>query len=218
MNRSLVFLSFFAFFWLKSAAQETLVYSAPNDTFDLSELRYGLTVTDFALTRGQNTIPMSLQKPVATNLLQWRYFDAISGQNVLTRTEPVWTERKQLIDDVPPEEMLSLHINLDLMDSLSGQMHQLLIVIAGVQKSDLAEMPLQSTYDEDTYALRRFAAIFKYRRPNDAGMETYDCIEGVCELDGFNPQKGTISGAFDFVANRIGQQKLGFFLNGVFSK
>lgn len=138
----------FFLFSLEARAQLTLVESAPNDSFDLSQTRFALAITDFAVTRGQFSVPMNLQKPVATNLLHWRYFDNISGENVVTRHEPVWVEaRTQLLHTVPDSMMLSLHINLECADTtIAERKHQIFMVIAGLTKADLLEMPLTAFF------------------------------------------------------------------------
>lgn len=209
----------FFLFSLEARAQLTLVESAPNDSFDLSQTRFALTITDFAVTRGQFSVPMNLQKPVATNLLHWRYFDNISGENVVTRHEPVWVEaRTQLLHTVPDSMMLSLHINLECADTtIAERKHQIFMVIAGLTKADLLEMPLTAFFEADTYAPRRFAAIVQMALVNDQ-TETFDCIEGTCTLDRLDLKAGTLGGTFEFTANRIGRKKHGFFRNGAFAK
>ncbi len=208
----------FLFISAHASAQQTLVRSAPNDSFDLALPRYNITVSDFAITRGQHAVPMNLKKPVATNLLEWKYFDEIVAQNVVTPTEPIWTKRSQLIDEVAPDLMLSLHINLELSDTTTGQLHRIFMVIGGLTKGDLKEMPLESSFDaDDTYAPRRFAAIAMLMT-EDGKTETYDCIEGYCTLEQFEPKKGRLGGRFEFLANRIGKSKRGFFTNGTFGR
>lgn len=209
----------FCLFTLDARGQLTLVESAPNDSFDLSQTRFALRVTDFAVTRGQFSLPMNLQKPVATNLLHWRYFDNISGENVVTRHEPTWVDaRAQLLNTVPDSMMLSLHINLECADTtLAERKHQIFMVIGGLTKADLTEMPLTAFFEVDTYAPRRFAAIVQLALA-DGQTETFDCIEGTCTIERFDAKAGTLGGTFEFTANRIGRKKHGFFRNGVFTK
>ena len=197
-------------------AQVTLVREAPNDSFDLGCSTCRLEVTELAITRGQHAIPMNMKKPVSVNLLMWRYYDNIVQKEVLMVDEPFWTTGVQLIDEVPDDALLSIHLNLSWIDS-TGQTHKFYLVLAGLSRQDFTRLPVETTYDPDTYAPYRFAAIGQIMLENDE-WETYDSFEGSCFLNQIDLKKRTISGTFEFVANRIGMEKLGIFSNGKFSR
>lgn len=197
-------------------AQVTLVREAPNDSFDLSCTACSMRVLGVALTQGQHAVPMNTQKPVAVNLLMWRYYDNILGKNALMAEEPFWTKGEQLLDEVPEAEMLSLHINLVWSDS-TGTAHRLYLVLAGFTKANLHKLPLTTVTDTDTYASLRFAAVAQITLDDD-DWETYDSLEGIATLESLNTKTGALNGTFEFMGNRIGMEKLGFFLNGTFQK
>ncbi|MBK8965470.1 MAG: hypothetical protein IPM36_02085 [Lewinellaceae bacterium] len=197
-------------------AQVTLVREAPNDSFDLACANCRMEVLDLAITRGQHAIPMNMKKPVSVNLLLWRYYDNIVQKEVLMADEPFWTDGVQLIDEVPDDALLSIHLNLNWIDS-AGQSHKFYLVLAGLSKQDFARLPVETTYDPDTYAPYRFAAIGLVMLAED-DWETYDSFEGSCFLNSIDLKKRAISGTFDFVANRVGMEKLGIFTNGAFSR
>ncbi len=196
--------------------QVTLVREAPNDSFDLACTNCRMEVLDLAITRGQHAIPMNMRKPVSVNLLLWRYYDNIVQKEVLMADEPFWTDGVQLIDEVPDDALLSIHLNLSWTDS-AGQAHKFYLVLAGLSKQDFARLPVETTYDPDTYAPYRFAAIGLVMLAED-DWETYDSFEGSCFLNSLDLKKRAISGTFDFVANRVGMEKLGIFINGRFSR
>lgn len=217
MRTQLLLLCFFLLA-CKLGAQLTLVREAPNDTFDLACKGCQLAITGVAITRGQHAIPMNLKKPVAVNLLMWRYYDDILKKEVLMAHEPYWTSSTLLLDEVPNDEMLSLHLNLSWADS-AGQTHALYLVMAGFNKGNLALLPMATTYDEtDTYSPLRFAAVAQITIGADGLWETYDSLEGSATLDNFDARTGTLSGIFEFTGRCVGMEKLGFFLNGAFRK
>lgn len=201
---------------LEAKAQQTLVRSAPDENFNLSCTGCLLTVADISITQGQHALPMNLQKPVAVNLLMWQYYDKILGKKVLTRQEQLWTTCTQLLDDVPNDEMLSLHLNLDWSDS-AGQTHHFFLVLAGLTKAQLLRFPVEGTFETDTYSPMRFAAVAQITDP-DGYPETYDCLQGSCTLSHFDVKTGSIGGAFEFTANRVGMEKRGHFSGGVFER
>lgn len=197
-------------------AQVTLVRSAPNDTFNLACSGCSMRVSGVALTQGQHALPMNTQKPVAMNLLMWRYYDNILGKNAFMAEEPFWTDGVQLLSEVPEAEPLSLHVNLVWSDS-AGIAHRFYLVLAGLTKTHLNKLPVTTVYDTDTYAPLRFAAVAQITKDDDY-WETYDSIEGTATLDHINTKTGGFSGTFEFTGTRIGMEKLGFFLNGTFRK
>lgn len=203
-------------FSAQASAQVTLVRYAPNDSFHLACRDCKTTIVDLAITRGQNAVPMNMKKPVTLNLLMWRYYDDILKKDVLMADEPFWTSGVQLIDEVPDDEMLSIHLNLVWTDS-SGTSHRFYLVMAGLTKHDLSKLPLQTTFDTDTYALLRFTAVSQITLGAD-DWETYDCLEGSCTLKRLNYKTRSISGVFDFIGNQVGMEKKGFFVDGSFSK
>lgn len=198
-------------------AQVTLVREAPNDSFNLACTDCRMQVVDLAITKGQYAIPMNMKKPVSVNLLMWRYYDDILQKEVLMADEPFWTTGVQLIDEVADTDMLSIHVNLTWSDS-TGETHPLYLVMAGLSKQDFSRLPRETTCDPDTYAPYRFAAVCKIMKTDDDDWETYDSYEGSCTLESLDPKKRSISATFNFNANRIGMEKLGFFVNGKFSK
>ncbi|MBK9337324.1 MAG: hypothetical protein IPM98_12400 [Lewinellaceae bacterium] len=196
--------------------QVTLVREAPNDSFELACPTCVMRVSGLALTQGQHAVPMNTQKPVALNLLMWRYYDNILGKDALMAEEPFWTTGVQLLDELAESEILSLHINLVWSDS-AGLAHRIYLVLAGFTKANLSRLPLTTVVDSDTYAPLRFAAVAQITL-DDNDWETYDSIEGVATLESLNTKTGALSGAFEFTGNRIGMEKLGFFLGGTFRK
>ncbi|TNE69565.1 MAG: hypothetical protein EP344_00280 [Bacteroidetes bacterium] len=216
--RTLSALVLFLFLYTGLFAQVTLVREAPNDSFNLACTDCTLTITDFAITRGQHAIPMNMRKPVSVNLLMWRYYDDILRKEVLMANEPFWTTGVQLIEEIPDTVMLSLHLNLDWTDS-TGMAHRFYLVLAGLTKHDMSRLPLETTYDPDTYAIFRFAAIAQIVKEDDEDdWETYDSFEGSCFLNSLNTKTRSVGGTFSFIGNRIGMEKLGIFTNGVFQK
>ncbi|MFN0013671.1 MAG: hypothetical protein ACKVU2_03910 [Saprospiraceae bacterium] len=209
-------LLFFLLAIVSASAQMTLVRTAPNDTFELTCPTCAMRVAGVALTQGQHALPMNTQKPVAMNLLMWRYYDNILGKNALMAEEPFWTTGVQLLDEVPETEPLSLHLNLLWSDS-AGTAHRLFLVLAGLTKAHLTRLPVTTVFDTDTYSPLRFAAVSQITLGDD-DWETYDCIEGTAVLETLNLKTGSLSGIFEFTGTRIGMEKLGFFLNGTFRK
>lgn len=203
-------------FSVAAQGQVTLVREAPNDSFNLACTACNMRVSGIALTQGQHAVPMNTQKPVALNLLMWRYYDNILGKTALMSEEPFWTEGTQLLSEMPESELLSLHINLVWSDS-TGTAHRIYLVLAGFTKANLSKLPLTTVADPDTYALLRFAAVAQITL-NDDDWETYDSLEGMATLESLNTRTGAVSGTFEFMGNRIGMEKLGFFLNGAFQK
>ncbi|MBK8922684.1 MAG: hypothetical protein IPM81_14460 [Saprospirales bacterium] len=197
-------------------AQVTLVREAPNDSFDLSCPACTMIVEDVSITKGQHAVPMNLRKPVSVNLLMWRYYDDILKKDVLMANEPFWTTGVQLLDEVAPDELLSVHLNLIWTDS-TGTAHRFYLVLAGLSKRNFAQMPVETTCDPDTYMPLRFAAIALITGKADE-WETFDSFEGACFLRSFNHKTRSLSGAFEFIANRVGMEKKGIFQNGRFSK
>lgn len=198
-------------------AQATLVREAPNDSFDLACPNCALTVEDVAVTKGQHAVPMNLRKPVSVNLLMWRYYDDILRKETLMTDEPFWTKGVQLLDEVAEDELLSVHLNLRWVDS-TGRSHRFYLVLAGLNRQDLARLPLETTCDPDTYAPLRFAAIALITTGKDEEWETFDSFEGSCRLDSLNCKTRSLSGSFEFIANRVGMEKKGIFRNGSFAK
>jgi len=216
--RTLFVLLFCVFLLPSLKAQLTLVREAPNDSFNLSCTDCRLTVAGVAVTKGQHAVPMNLKKPVAVNLLMWRYYDDILKREVLMAHEPYWTTSVLLLDETPDDEMLSLHLNLQWSDS-TGQTHALYLVLAGFTKGDLTRLPLSTVYDIDTYSFLRFSAIAQIMLGTDDDIwETYDTIEGSATLDSLNAKTGAVSGSFEFTGSCVGMEKLGFFVNGVFRR
>lgn len=196
--------------------QVTLVRSAPDENFILDCPECTMAVADVSITQGQHALPMNLQKPVSVNLLLWRYYDKILGRDVLSRKEQIWTTCTQLLDEIPVDQLLSLHINLDWTDS-SGQVQHIFLVIAGLDRAQLQQLPVESIFDPDTYSPLRFAAVAQITT-NEESLKTFDCIQGNCTLEHFDPKTGSISGRFEFTANRIGMEQRGFFLHGHFER
>lgn len=209
-----LFLSLFLF--VKLNAQATLIFSAPNDTFDLACPGCFMEVADVSVTIEQRAIPLDMKKPVVTNLLQWRYYDDILGKYTFMNAEPYWTKGTLLLDEVSEADMLSLNISLIWLDS-TGRNHHIFLVLAGLTKSNLSNLPSTSIFDPEPNAPLRLTAVAQISVKNKE-WETYDCTDGTCTLTAFNPKTGSLTGTFEFTANRIGMDKLGFFLHGVFRR
>ncbi len=200
-----------------AALSQTIVPEGTNDTFNISCNTCRMRVEGVSLTYGQHARPMDMQKPVSLNLLLWRYYDNILGKNAYMAQEPFWTAGVQLIEEVSPDEQLSLHINLIWTDS-SGRDHRFYLVMAGITKRHLESLPLIAvTDDTDTYAPQRLSAAVQIFR-GSADWETFEAFEGIATLEAFNPKTGALRGSFDFVAQRVGMEKKGFFHSGFFEK
>ncbi len=200
-----------------AAFSQTIVPEALDDTFNLSCPACRMQVDGVSLTLGQNALPMNTQKPVARNLLWWRYYDNILGKEAYMAQEPFWTTGTQLLEEVPENENLSLHINLVWTDS-AGREHRLFLVMAGLSRRHLTHLPLITVTDpQDTYAPLRFSAAVQIFHSPDQ-WETYDAIDGIAMLNAFDPKRGSVSGSFEFVAQRVGMEKKGWFKGGWFDK
>jgi hypothetical protein len=200
-----------------TAAQVTIVRSYPNDTFDLSCASCKIAIADLALTKGQQSIPINLNKPVSKNLFHWRYYDDISKEDVVTPDEPIWATHTQLLDDLGEKEPFSLHLNLVLTDS-TNRKYVINLVLAGLTKSELKELPLDTNFDPDTYMPLRFSAIAQVTPAEGGHRDTYDCLEGTCTLEQFDPKKIKLLGTFEFKGNKVGVDKRGIFINGKFER
>ncbi len=195
-------------------AQVTIVRTFPTDTVDLSRPGCTTEIRAVALTKGQQSIPINLDKPVKTNLLHWEYFDDISKENVVMEEKPVWTEGKQLLDLLPPEEIVSYHINLAMTDSVTGSVTRIFLVLTGLNRQQLATLPLEVSYDPDTYAIYRFSAILQRINPENGQKETFECTEGTCIFDRLDPKSGILDGYYYFTGSRVGFEHKTIFLNG----
>ena len=208
---------FLCFFFLPVLnAQATLINSEPNDTFDLACSECVIEVTNVSVTIEQRAIPLEMKKPVVENLLQWRYYDDILGKFTFMNSEPYWTKGTLLLDEVSEADLLALNISLIWHDSMDRG-HQIFLVLAGLTKSNLSSLPATSIFDPDPKAELRFTAIAQIS-VGKKDWETYDCTEGTCILNTFNPKTGSLSGTFEFTGNRIGMDKLGVFQRGTFKR
>ncbi len=211
----LLFLLFAACF--TANAQATLVETAPNETFDLSCATCTLTVTDIALVRGHQVLPFNIRKAPPANLLHWRYFDKFLNR-MATYPSPLYGEDcTQIIDDLAMTDTLSLHINLSWVTDSTAPMNRLYLLIGGLQKRDLFNLPVVCGYSDEVKSSQRFAAIAQVPR-NEGGMETYEITDGTITIDEFEPKKGKISGSFEFWGDRAGIVKKGTFRNGRFAR
>lgn len=199
---------------LLGSAQQTLLISAPNDTIDLSCSTCKTRVTDLALVRGHQSIPINLDKPVKENLLHWTYFDGVSNAWVSTEQEPIWTKGLQLWEQLSDTVVISLHINLSVLDSV-GDSTRIFLVLGGMMKSDLKKTPIVGVYDSNTYEPLRFSAIVQ---PPilDRKKQALECVEGTLELQELHLKKRKVTGDFEFIANKIGIKQLVLFRNGHF--
>lgn len=197
-----------------ASAQQTLLISAPNDTIDLSCAACKTRVTDLALVKGHQSIPINLDKPVKENLLHWTYFDGVSNAWVSTEQEPIWTKGLQLWEQLSDTVVISLHINLSVSDSV-GDSTRIFLVLGGMMKSDLKKTPIVGVYDSNTYEPLRFSAIVQ---PPilDRKKQALECVEGILELQELQLKKRKVSGDFEFIANKIGIKQLVLFRNGFF--
>ncbi len=169
--------------------------------------------------KGLRLLPYHKYRSGLTNLLHWRYYDSIMKEMVTTSEELPWEKCTQLLDSVANTDTISLQINLAWTDS-SAQVHRIFLLIGGLQKSDLAALPIYSSLeitDEEEIGLKHFSAIAQINLP-DNKSETYETISGTLSLTHFDPKKGSIGGTFEFEANCIGWIKRGTFSNGVFEK
>lgn len=195
-------------------AQQTLLISAPNDTIDLACAGCITRVTDLALVRGHQSIPINLDKPVKENLLHWTYFDGVSNEWVNTETEPVWTKGAQLWEQVGDTVLMSLHINLSVSDSI-GDSTRIFLVLGGLVKSDLKKVPITGVYDANTYEPMRFSAIVQ-PPIMDRKKQALECVDGTMVLQELHLKKRRVVGDFEFIGNKIGIKQLVLFRNGRF--
>ncbi len=196
-----------------SLAQVTIVRIFPNDTIDLNCAGCTTQITALALVKGQQSIPINLEKPVARNLLHWEYYDDISKEKVIMADRPLWADGTQLVDMEPEEAIISWHINLLFTDSLQRQ-YQFFLVLSGVNRQELRTLPLETTFDPDTYAIFRFSAIAQRTNPETLQKETYDCMDGTCIIEKMDTKSKLLEGTFSFTGNRVGLEHKIVFLNG----
>lgn len=215
--RTLAFLLAAFFFSSAAFTQATIVKGAPNQTFDLACAQCTLSVTDIALWKGMRMLPYHKERSGFTNLLHWKYYDAIVKEEVITSEELPWEKCTQLLDVVGESDTLSLQINLTWSDS-AAQNHRIFLLISGLQKKNLAELPIYCELEPDAeVGLKHFSAIAQINLP-DNRSETYETISGEISLTQFDPKKGIVGGTFEFEANCIGWVKQGTFNSGKFEK
>ena len=212
-------LAFFCLILLRlsgASAQVTLIKGAPSQVFDLGCGSCSLAVDDIALWKGIRVLPYHKTKSGLVNLLHWKYYDSIMKKEITTVHDLPWEKCTQLIDSLEESDTVSLQINLVWTDS-SGQAQRIFLLLGGLRKSELAQMPLESAFDADANALRHFAAIAQIKYA-DGKTETYETISGEMALTRFDPKTGTLGGSFEFTANCIGWIKRGTFQNGLFER
>lgn len=194
-------------------AQVTIVRTFPNDTINLNCAGCSSQITAIALVKGQQSIPINLDKPVMRNLLHWEYYDDISKEKVIMADRPLWAEGTQLVDLEPEEAIISWHINLLFTDSMQRKYH-FFLVLSGINRQEMRTLPLETTFDPDTYAIFRFSAIAQRTNPDTQQKETYDCIDGTCILEKMDTKTGLLDGYFSFTGSRVGLEHKIVFLNG----
>lgn len=199
----------------QAAAQTTLTRSAPNETFNLSCDSCTVTLTEMALVRGHQVMPFNLRKSPPANLLHWRYFDKFLNRMATYPRKLYGEDCTQLLDDLGATDTLSLHINLAwTTDSISPE-RKLFLLIGGLQKRDLSNLPLTCYYTDEVKSNQRFSAIAQL--PLGKGItETYEITEGTITILDFDPKLDKISGTFEFTGDRAGVVKKGIFNQGKF--
>lgn len=213
--KALAFLLLIFFRLSLVSAQVTLVKGAPNQVFDLACAQCTLSVEDVALWKGIRLLPHHKERSGLTNLLHWKYYDAIMKEVVTTSHELPWEKCTQLFDELAGSDTLSLQINLNWTDS-TGQAHPVYLLIGALLKSDLATLPLDSHLEVgDEVDLRYFAAIINIKNA-EGKTETYETMSGEMSLTRFDAKTGAVGGSFEFKGNCIGWMKHGTFNNGVF--
>jgi hypothetical protein len=195
-------------------AQVTIVRVFPTDTVDLACAGCTTEIRATAITQGQQSIPINLDKPVKTNLLHWQYYDDISKENVVMDEKPSWTEGKQLVELLSAEEIVSYHINLTMTDSTTGAATRIFLVLSGINRQQMLTLPLEITYDPDTYAIFRFSAILQRTNPGTELKETYECVDGTCIFERLDPKSGVLDGYYFFTGSRVGVDHKTVFING----
>lgn len=210
-------LAVFLFAPFALSAQVTLVKGAPNQIFDLACAQCSLSVEEVALWKGVRLLPYHKERSGLTNLLHWKYYDAIVKEYVVTSEELPWEKCVQLLEPLPDTDTLSLQINLRWTDS-TAQTHLIYLLIGGLQKSDLFTLPMYSELEADSeIEPKRFSAIVQIKLP-DGKTETYESISGEMALSHFEAKTGAVAGTFEFEGNCIGWVKKGTFNSGVFEK
>lgn len=198
-------------------SQTTLVKGAPNQTFDLSCAQCTTTVDEVALWRGIRLLPYHKERSGLTNLLHWKYYDSILKEYVTTSEELPWEKCTQLLEPMAETDTISLQINLTWTDS-AAQIHRIFLLIGGLQKSDLATLPVYSELEAGAeISLRHFSAIAQINAP-EGKTETYETISGEMTLNHFDAKTGAVDGTFEFEGNCIGWIKRGIFIEGAFEK
>ena len=122
-------------FCLPVSAQVTIVKGAFNEDFDLDCARCSTEVSEMALVKGVQLAPYNLRKTRHTNMLHWKYFDSIMGQEIITEKNLPWEKCTQLYELCGDTDTLSLHLNLQWKDS-TEQTHLFYLVLSGLRKSD----------------------------------------------------------------------------------
>jgi hypothetical protein len=212
--RLLVFILFSAFLPAAVSAQQTLIKGAISDTFNLACPGCSTEVARIGLFKGTPTMPYNLQKIESPNLLHWKHYNSILGQEMITDRALSWEKCTQLLDEVKENELLSLHLNLIWQDSL-GNRHKINLMASGFRKEHLSKLPFFADFTPDAGAPERFVAVAQLRAGADQ-TETYEIIEGFMEIQSFDLKTAAIKGTFEFGANCYGLIKTGFFNNGHF--
>jgi hypothetical protein len=194
--------------------QTTLIQSAPTDTFFLDAVGTEMQVLEVKLSREQRVNVDDIIKSAGVNLLQWKYYDDILKRDAYMNTAPYWTTGKQLLEDVSDVDLLALHLHLNWKDTL-GFTHHFHLIVAGINKGLLSQLPLTAVFDTDHQAPLRFYAMVQLG-VGGKEWETYECSDGTFTLDRLNTANSSMEGSFNFSANRLGMDKHGVFLNGYF--
>jgi hypothetical protein len=201
-----------------ATAQTTLIKGAPTETYDLACATCTISVTELALVRGHQVMPYNLtKKPPTINLLHWEYFDKFLGKRA-TYPRPLYGEDcVQLINDLGPNDTVSLHINLAWKPDTSGTTHHFFFVIGGLLRQDLERTPIQTAYTDDLFSPQRFAAIAQVTNAEGV-QETFQITEGSLRIEKMNLKDDRIEGYFEFFSDRVGLVKTSIFKNGVFRR
>lgn len=212
--RSFLSTLFFALLSVSASAQQTLIKGAISDTFNLTCAGCTTEVARIGLFRGTPTMPYMLHKTELPNLLHWKHYNSILGQEMITDRALSWEKCTQLLEEVKEDELLSLHLNLIWQDSL-GNRHKINLMTSGFRKEHLSKLPFFADFTQDVGAPERFMAVAQLQTA--AGqMETYEIIEGFMEIQSFDLKTAAIKGDFEFSANCYGLIKTGFFTKGHF--
>jgi hypothetical protein len=214
----------FFLFWAGTGsinAQQTIIKVFESDTLSLNCTACSTSLHNMALIEGQQPLPHNLEEPVKLNLLDWRYYDDISGEYIRMTERPLFGEQvNQLLDTVPGLRGIQLHVNATVTDT-SGETIELYIALGGINRAELNTLPLLFHYDQIPDSERRFVAVAQMMVTDLRGNRkrtTFESNDGTATLLQFDPRNGKMEIEFTFTGSKAGEHRDRVFLGGYFRR